>query len=177
MWHFLKPLFCTYFLAFLLPVLCVILGFGHVLLVFTFFFLPNISPNITITYSVHQLLELEGNERFFLYWCKPTPTEAETWHFNVVSMTFFQMECSEAQSLENKTCNCTLTVDNNRISEQKCGQSKHSISVETRIGIYCSDSVTICSIFIWTSLTSLKVRTFFMTQSYFFHCFKGRLFI
>lgn len=42
--------------------------------------------------------------QFFLCWCGPTQIGAETWHFNVISITLFTIECFEAWSLRNKGC-------------------------------------------------------------------------
>lgn len=45
----------------------------------------------------------------FICQCKPTQIKAELWQFDVVCFNLFQIQCAEAQSLENKMCNSPST--------------------------------------------------------------------
>lgn len=40
--------------------------------------------------------------QFFLYWRKPFQINAETWHFDIASISFYKIEWAEAQKPNNK---------------------------------------------------------------------------
>lgn len=73
--------------------------------------------NISINIAVIKTNEVVNREIFFkvlyphsslytVYWCEPTLIKA--WHFSVVSIIVFEIECAEAWSLKKKKC---VTLD------------------------------------------------------------------